>query len=264
MTQPSEKASPRERLTLAFSRAADLPDVLTYYKANRHDAVDIRKADVTENAVKTGRFLLVRDSKNNLRAGSATYDFATASGSDKRAWAEMGTTRATLPGFSLYQFMISAQVIREFLVNTPTDRFFAIIDHDNDAVIKRLYQTGWKDFTPPQHLIDALEATKDWHTDNPVVWRNATSDTLPHQARTVLAQINKGKLVNPRTGAEADLDFSQFPLANELRPHLEALAHGPFADMLEKTPHLGLKAARILLEQHLNRGVQSKPTPPQP
>lgn len=250
----------RERLRIYFSRAADLPDVLAYYNAHRHDAVDIRKGDVTENAVKGGRFLLLRDRTGALRAGSATYDFATAAGRDKRAWSEMGTTRATLPGFSLYQFMISTQVIREFLDNPPTDRFFAIIDHDNDAVIKRLYQTGWVDYTPDNHLVKALKATKDYSTDNPVVWRCATTATLPQQARTVLAQIDKGKLVNPRTGAEADLDFTDFPLAHRLRPHLEALAHGPFADMLEKSPHLGLKAARTLLDQHLRKGLQS----PQP
>lgn len=252
--------SARERLSVRFSRAADLPDVLAYYNVNRHIAVDIRKADVTDNAVKNGRFLLVRDNAGALRAGSATYDFAAADGSDARGWAEMGTTRATLPGFSLYQFMISAQVIHEFLKNTPTDRFFAIIDHDNDPVINRLRQTGWVDFTPSQHLVDALEATKDWHSDNAVVWRCATTDTLPQQARTVLAQIQKGKLVNPRTGTEAELDFSEFSLANEYLAHLTALAHGPFADMLEKNPHLGLKQARQLLEQHLKPGVQS----PQP
>jgi hypothetical protein len=180
-------AAGRERLTVRFSRAADLPDVLAYYNAHRHDAVDIRKGDVTENAVKGGRFLLVRDKTGALRAGSATYDFATASGNDQRAWSEMGTTRATLPGFSLYQFMISSQVIHEFLKNTPTDRFFAIIDHDNYPVINRLKQTGWVDYEPSPHIVAALEATKDWHTDNPVVWRCATTDTLPHQARTVLA-----------------------------------------------------------------------------
>lgn len=254
--------SARERLSVRFSRAADLPDVLAYYNVNRHNSVDIRKADVTDNAVKNGRFLLVRDDKGALRAGSATYDFATADGKDTRGWSEMGTTRATLPGFSLYQFMISSQVIHEFLRNTPTDRFFAIIDHDNDAVINRLRQTGWVDFVPSQHLVDALEATKDWHSDNAVVWRCATTDTLPHQARTVLAQIQKGKLVNPRTQAEADLDFSGFPLANELLPHLKALAHGPFAEMLEKNPHMGLKQARERLEQYLKPGLNSpKPQP---
>ena len=252
----------RERLSVRFSRAADLPDVMAYYTVNQHIAVDIRKGDVTKNAVNGGRFLLVRDNAGNLRAGSATYDFATADGRDKRAWSEMGTTLATLPGYSLYQFMISAQVIHEFLKNTPTDRFFAIIDHDNYPVINRLQQTGWVDFTPSQHIVDALEATKDWHSDNAVVWRCATTDTLPHQARTVLAQIQKGKLVNPRTGAEAELDFSEFPLANEYLPHLKALAHGPFADMLEKNPHLGLKQARALLEQHLKPGLHSpKPQP---
>lgn len=252
----------RERLSIRFSRAADLPDILAYYNANHHNAVDIRKGDVTENAVKNGRFLLIRDKTGALRAGSATYDFATADGRDKRAWSEMGTTRATLPGFSLYQFMISAQVIREFITNTPSDRFFAIVDHDNDAVIKRLGQTGWKDYTPPAHLTAALRATKDWSTDNDVVWRCATADTLPQQARTVLERITQGQFVNPRTGVTADLDFSQFPLANALRPHLEALAHGPLAERLERSPSLSLKDARKLLEQHLKRGVQSpRPQP---
>lgn len=258
--QNSFHAAGRERLTVAFSRAADLPDVLAYYGANRHDAVDIRKGNVTENAVKNGRFLLVRDRNGALRAGSSTYDFATAAGDDKRAWSEMGTTRATLPGFSLYQFMIASQVVREFIENTPTDRFFAIIDHDNPAVIKRLYEAGWKDYTPDPHLVGALEATKDFHTDNAVVWRSATSDTIPHQARIVLAQIEKGKLVNPRTGAEADLDLSQFPLAQQYLPHLRALAGGSLADKLEKSPHMGLKTARALLDNHLKKGVQS----PQP
>jgi hypothetical protein len=156
--------------------------------------------------------------------------------------------------------MIASQVIREFLENTPTDKFFAIIDHDNHAVIKRLYETGWKDFTPTKHIEDSLKATKDWATDNPVVWRHATSDTLPHQARIVLAVIEKGELVNPRTGAKAELDLSQFPLANKYLPHLQALARGPFADALENAPHTGLKETRARLEQHLKKGLQS----PQP
>jgi hypothetical protein len=63
----------------------------------------------------------------------------------------------------------------------------------------------------------------------------------------VLDFIARGEsegLLNKKTGERVKLDFSAFPLANELRPQLEALAHGDFAQKLESEPRAPLGETR--------------------
>lgn len=251
-----------DRLRFHFSGAADLPNVKSYYASNRHNNVDIRKDDITEQAVKNGRFILVDQKDGTLHAGSAAYDFADPDDdTEPRQWIELGTTRATLPGYGLYPYLISSQVVYDFLDKPPKDRFVAIVDDNNPSVRHLLgVKTGWKEFTASPELETALHQTKSWSSNDPYKWFGATTDTLPHQARLVLDLINKTELVHKNGQDRHFLDFSDFPLANQFRKAVEFLANGPVANHLENNPHMGMAKARDYLEKHMKGQLKS----PQP
>jgi hypothetical protein len=243
----------KKSLKVAFSKAADLPYLKSFYENNRHNTVHVRKNFVMQKAVDNGRFIVLKDESDQIRAGSGAYEFPDDRPTYVRPrWTEIGTTTANLPGYGLYPYIIASQVVMDFIKNTPSECFAATIDHDNTAVLEMLKnKVGWKEFTPDEDLIKGIKNTKDWSTTNPVVWLQARSESIPHQARLVLELIDKKELVNKKTGETMELDFSDFPLAGQLRAQVEALAHGKLARALEENPHITMSTARAYLAKHM-------------
>lgn len=246
----------KKSLKFAFSKAADHDRLVEFYKDNRHDTVHIRKPAVMRKAVDNGRFIVLTDDQNGVRAGSGAYDYPDDDHNYQRRWTELGTTTANMPGYGLYPYIIAAQVIMDFIGRTPSESFVATIDHDNYSVIDLLKnKVGWKEFSPSEELKKEIKNTKDWSTENPVVWLRATPEALPHQARLVLELIDKTELVNKKTGEKVKLDLSDFPLANEMRSYVEALADGKLAKAFEENPHITMNTARAYLAKHMNGQV---------
>ena len=253
-------------LSMRFSTAADLKKVVGFYTANKHDDVDMREMAKTEKAVKDGRFLLMLDRSSGLYGGSAGYDYA-AYGADN-FWTEFGTTRTKQDGLGvpknemvphniLYPYIVASQVVYEFLTRPPQDRFFANIYENNTAVMYLLKDlVGWKDFAAEQKLVDMVAEFDNPDCDKAYVWLGCSSDTLPRQARLVMKLLETKELAYKKADGTVKLDLSKFPLANEWRPYVEALASGEFSEMLESNPHVGLAETRKLLESYVHQGIK--------
>lgn len=251
-------------LTMRFSTAADAPKVIDFYYNTRHQHVDKRPDALLRERTEKGQVLLVLDNKGELKASSIAYDFNRAAQGGKDfpgTWVELGSTRSTLSGVGLYPFIVASQVMERFLSHPPQEKFIAAIFKDNQPVTDFLHKVvGWSPFAPEKDCADAADLTKELHKVNCL---EATSASLPHQARIVLDFIERSTtegLLNKKTGERVKFDLSGFTLANFWRPLLEELAHGAFGKMLESTPPMPLAAARQLLENHLNGKIPA----PQP
>jgi nucleoid DNA-binding protein len=256
-------------IAVRFSEKGDEQKVYDFYKDNNHKHVDKRKKNVLDERVQNERVILVEDDKKNIGMGSISYDFNKASNKSLQPdWIEIGSTRSKLNGLGLYPFIIASQVVYEFIKNQPSEQFIANVYDDNKSVCYMLENlVGWKHIQPEQTMLDACSATKDKNKQHSATrkWFAATSDTIPHQARIVLNMIDKGeieiKTKDPNTGKKVKtgqvikVDTSQFVLAKELRPYVEALAHGKLAKALEENPQLTMNTARAYLAKHMNGQV---------
>ena len=214
--------------------------------------------------------------KNALRATFASHAGGTdqnenAPANTKARWVELGSTTvlqdeqesaySMIKGLNLYPLMIASQTVYEFLVNTPDDKVLANVYEDNGAVIHMLNnKVGWHFFEPEDAILKACSDTKvkDGHHTAGRKWLHATTDTLPHQARFILKTIEDGTtngLLNKKTQKHIRLNTDQFSLVNTYKRALQALAHGPLADTLENSVHIGMKNAHVLLECQLKEAI---------
>lgn len=248
-TPAQAQASP---LTIRFSEESDAPVIYNFYLGNQHGDFDLRKPEVIQERAKTGQIIIVeRDGQTGM--SSIGFAFASAAKPDQKAWSEIGATRSTLSGMSLYPFVIASQVIHEFLHQTPEDKFFANVYESNDAVRNLLTNiVGWKEFEPEDEILAACKTTKETpSSDRARIWYEATSDTLAHQARLVSEFIGKTHVENKKTQEKVPLDFGRFSLATIYKKHVEELAHGRFGEMLTDSQPLPLSQTRKAFENYL-------------
>lgn len=230
-----------------FSYPADTARVLQHYRDNPHPHVDYRGDAVFTDRIENGRTLLVMTGHDEIALASMAYDFNEPGHQGSHAtWIELGSTvgaKDKLRGFSMYPFAIASQVVHEFLTQPPADHFFACIYKSNPEVTKFLNTAvGWKFYDPDDAFIAVAGETPE-NAKN-INWLQATTDTLPHQARVVLEVINKGYLENRKTGGKALLDLDEFVLANQYLALVQELAHGAFGRMLESCPPIPLAQTR--------------------
>ncbi|HEY8190367.1 MAG TPA: hypothetical protein VIF12_06745 [Micavibrio sp.] len=235
-------------LTIRFSEQNDTQAICDFHRKNPHQNVDPRKPEIVEERARNGRVLLI-EQHGAIKASSIGYDFARASGNPNATWIEIGTVRSTIGG--IFAFMIASHVIHEFLNSPPEEKFVTNI-HSRNARVGHKFQheAGWKIFTPSDEITTACKATKTAESrESPRIWFEATSNTLPFQARIVENAMTGG--IDGRTG-KIDLDLSRFPLSATFRRQVEELSHGRFGEMMEKAESLPLREARGLFEQYLN------------
>lgn len=227
-------------LTIRFSTPADVPAVLKFYNDNRHPNVDDRGDAVFVDRTESGRSLLVFKPDGELGMSSMSHPIGDT------GIVEIGSTVSPIK-FGLYSFVIASQIVHEFLERAPDDCFFACV-HKGSPVVDILHKkVGWDMLNPTQDFADAVGEgpTKDKYN-----WLHAPTNTLGHQARVVLEQINKGYAENKATGEKVKFDLSGFSLATTFKAHVEELAEGRFGEMLETAQPIPLKDARQALAQY--------------
>lgn len=256
--QQSFQAATQGSLTVRFSTPADVQPVLGFYAANRHHNVDFRGDDIFRDRTEQGRTILVLMPDDSIGASSMSHPVATPlDNGGTGSSTEIGSTLARVDGFGLYPFLIASQIVHEFLDKTPDGVFFACIHDTNTAVTTLLNKkVGWNIITPTQDFADAVGEGANINTLN---WLSATTDTLAHQARIVLAQIDQGYVENRKTGQRLSLDVSGFALATAYRTELTELANGAFGKALEQAPAQNLLQARAALKQHMAASPQPQP-----
>lgn len=254
-------------LTWRFSIADDVDKVLKFYADNQHKHVENCGESHYADRITSGRTLIIEDQDGNIKVSSmAHYDpYMSAVGQ-----VAIGSTMSILQGCELeplqrrpYVAVVASQVIERFLVDPPQDCFFAMIwkKTENDRVTQMLNcEVGWPIVTVTQEFADVVNEGPNLDKQH---WLQATSRTLPHQARIVLSLLERNsEIVKHKTQERYKLDFSRFSLADAVhRPLIQELAHGKFGQMLESAPAVPLRHAHDLLMNYMRPSV---PTPAKP
>lgn len=254
-------------LKVRFSQAADVNNILQYYKDNQHQHVHIREAEWYASHARKGQYLLGLENDGNIIASTGTYDYIVNGDGDgdvdgKPSYYELGSTSfkpGKGTGYNLYPFFIASQVVQAFLEHPPKEMCIANVYDDSPVGKKMLVPiVGWKEIQPSEDILAKFKSSKsaDHTNNNPMTWYGTPTDTIPHMARIVLDFLNKGEVTNKKTGDVLKLDVSDFSLAQDFRHAVEMLAHGPVANHLENNPHMGMKAAREYLENHRQSRIE--------
>ena len=181
---------------------------------------------------------------------------------------EVGSTNFRCPGgngFDLYPLFISSQVIDAFLEMPPNELCIANV-YNSSPVGRELLvgRVGWEVIEPTQDILTKFKSTKssDHENNEEMTWYGSQSHCLPHQARIVLEWIEKGHATHKKTGESLDIDFSEFSLAQDLKPLVEEIAHGAFGRYLEQSPPISMPVARQKLDEfmsHPRQGLDHSP-----
>lgn len=240
-------------LTWRFSDSTDVASVLKFYADNQHEHVENSGEAHYTDRITSGRTLIIEDQDGSIKVASmAHYDpYMKAVGQ-----VVIGSTMSILQGCELeplkcrpYVGIIASQVVERFLVEPPTDCFFAMIwkKAEFDRVTEMLHrEVGWPIVTVSQQFADAVDEGPNLDKQH---WLQATSRTLPHQARIVLRLLDDdATIIKHKTQERYKLDFSRFSLANAVyRPLIQELAHGKFGKMLESAPAIPMRHVHDLL-----------------
>ena len=257
-------------LTWRFSSQNDVEKVLSFYAVNQHQHVENGGENHYADRITTGRTLLIEDQHGHIKVASmAHYDPYMATVGQ----IVIGSTMSILQGCELeplqrrpYVGVVASQVIERFLNDPPHDCFFAMIwkKSENDRVTQMLNcDVGWPIVTVTQQFADAVNEGPNLDKQH---WLQATSKTLPHQARIVLSLLEgNSTILKHKTQERYKLDFSRFSLADPVhRPLLHELAHGKFGKMLESSPNVPLRHVHDFLINHMKPNSAAPAVPIKP
>ena len=238
-------------IRIRFCEETDLTRIFNFYSEYQHEHVDLRAEDLLRGSVTTRRVFLVEQPHDVIAMASSAYDYHDPRHDQtNKSWVEIGSTRAPVAGLGLYPFTIAAQVVHEFFTRPPEEFFFASIYNNNEAVAAMLSgKVGWEFFEPEETLIDVSGERENM---GKLTWLRADTTTLPHQARLVLETIERFELAgvtSKKTGEHFAVDLSDFPLANELRPKLQELAHGGCGRLTENNAPTNMRILREMLDK---------------
>jgi hypothetical protein len=257
-----------EVFRVRFSVPTDLDRILTFQAENSHTWVLARKKEEYKERARHGAAVLVENEQKELVGCSLSYPLSVndTHHCSRHIWTEMGSTRIILNGYKLYQLMVAATAVQQFLMQPPEDRFVAEVDIPNTAVHRLLGGTvtqgkydnlGWTPFAQvPPALPTASTGTVDLHDGQPVIWYQCGIEHLPHQARVVKSYIDQpvierfNKAANgeaPKLAGRIRLDFSQFQLAHLLSNYLASLAGQNLGDPANPNPAIGLLDSRAYI-----------------
>ena len=256
------KQAAEQKISFRFSEPSDVTPLMEFYSKTQHKDVDKRPIALVQKQIEQGRALIV-EKDGEIISSSIGYDYKSANDNSSNAtWIEFGSTISaeSTRGMGLYPFIIASQAVYEFMKNPPSDAFIGAIYHTATGVFDMLSnKVGWKEFLPSDELQDVADLRKDM---DHLHCLHTTSDLIPRQARLVDVFMQNATITHKKTKEVFTLDFSKFPLANELRPQLEELARGDFGKTLEQSPPIPLAAANALMAEHMRKpGPGANPSP---
>lgn len=248
------------KLSFRFSGPEDTAPLMDFYSKTQHKDVDKRPTELVREQIESGRALIV-EKDGEIISSSIGYDYKSADDNTPGAtWIEFGSTISSesARGLGLYPFIIASQAVYEFLKKPPSDAFVGAIYHTATGVFNMLSnKVGWREFPPS----DELQDVADWRKDmDHIHCLHTTSDLVPRQARLVDEFMKKATVMHKKTKEVYELDFSRFPLANEMRTDVAELGHGLFGELLERLPPMPLGYTRELMESYM-RGPADGPSP---
>lgn len=226
-------------LKLEFSKAADAERLDRLFapslkkKVDPHNFVVRRDGDVLAHTITNGGAAFLSGKKGAVYAVTISYPMREDKNSaDNTAdYKEVGTTMARMGGYSSAKLVISALALKEWWSQPPRNMIMAEIDPDNAPSLHAFTALGWQPINDKDtedrlfRLCNETIAPED--QGNLTVWLNGSHQTaLTTMAKTVLAYMDQGGLVNKRTGHKVAVDFNALSDAGLTRKRLEAMASG--------------------------------------
>lgn len=239
-------------LKLEFSKAADagrigrLFDPTVKDPADPRHFVDKRLPAVFKKAVDSGCAALLSDDAGNVQVMTIAYHLSAAPEKpDAHDYTEFGSTLSLIQGYNSSVPVIAALALREWFTHPPAAKIAAEIRRDNIPSTKVCSEKlGWEVITNKAEY-DTITAAS-WHTvpdekadptgltgmttvpadANDMNWYVCSAAALKQQAKAVLEAMDRGGLVNSKTGDFIPVDFSALEKEGLTRKRLEAIAHG--------------------------------------
>jgi hypothetical protein len=236
-----------KKLYVRFSTAQDEQKIFDYYTQNEHEFVAKRDPDIWKERIASGAVTLIEDENGAIVASSISYPLMTKdeNGNAAHTWSEIGSVRVTLDGIGLFKTLLSAHVMRAYMMEPPDDRFAIEIVIGNEHSKHVFLKEGATEWQIPQELRELVEDTlSPDDTTGAVEWFQLGVESMPHFAQALLHQEANPRLVNKKTGEEYELDFSKCVLTTTLHDALEKLSGQDFGDAKKPQMKHGLKKFR--------------------
>ncbi|MBI3441029.1 MAG: hypothetical protein HY052_04385 [Proteobacteria bacterium] len=227
-----------KKLFVRFSTAQDEKDIFEFYAYHQHQFVFQRDPEVWKERIASGAVTLIQDEDGKIVASAISYPVMKkgANGNEVHEWTEIGSVRVAVEGIGLFKTLVSAQVLRAYLLEPPADRFVAEIVVGNNHSKHAFTKNGATLFDIPEELREQVCKTIT-SGSNTVEWFQLGVETIPAFAQNFIDSQKNPTVKNKATGEEYELDFSRCILVTTFKDEVKDLALQNFGDI--KKPDLG-------------------------
>lgn len=236
-----------KKLYVRFSTSKDEQDIFNFYSENEHAFVAKREEGIWKERIASGAVTMVHDEDGKIVAASISYPVMgkDKNGDETHKWTEIGSTRVALDGIGLFKTLISAQVMRAYLLEPPEDRFAMEIIIGNEHSKHVFMKNGATPFDIPDDMRDKILSTlKPESKDIQVEWFQFGVEIIPQFAQNILDAEAAPAIAHKGTGEKYEIDFSRCALTTMFRDALEDAAGQDYGDVKKPNLNHGIKAFR--------------------
>jgi len=236
-----------KKLFVRFSTSQDQQAIFDFYAQNKHEFVFQRDPEVWKERIASGAVTLIHDENGKIVASSISYPITQkdANGNEVHQWTELGSARVQLDGIGLARILVSAQVLRAWLLEPPHDRFVLEIVVGNSHSRHVFTKMGATPFAIPDELHEKVKTTlAPGSGQAPVEWFQMGAEVMPELAKNLLESHQNPIIKNQKTGEEYELDFSRCVLITRFQKEIKDLSAKNFGDVKNPDLKQGLKSFR--------------------
>ncbi len=236
-----------KKLFVRFSTAQDEQAIFDFYATNQHAFVFQRDPEVWKERIASGAVTLIHDAQGKIVASSISYPVTQTdkNGNEVHQWTELGSTRVTLDGIGLAKTLVSAQVLRAYLLEPPNDRFVLEVVLGNAHSKHVFTKMGATSFDIPDALHEKVKATIAPGSGQAAVeWFQMGIEIMPGLAKNILESEKNPLLKDKKTGEEYELDFSRCALITQFHDEVKDMALKDLGDVQKPDLSHGVKLFR--------------------
>lgn len=222
-----------QKLYVRFSTPDDEKKIFDFYNQNQHTFVFLRDPAVWKERIAAGAITLIEDEAGTIVASSISYPALTkdSAGNDVHQWTEVGSTRVALGGIGLFDPLVSAQILRAYLLEPPKDRFVMEIVLGNEHSKHVFSKLGATLYTAPAEMLKAVKSTiAPGSGTSPVEWFQIGAEAIPSIAAKLLDVQKNNLRTDKAAGVQYELDFSRCVLFTRFGNEVKALARQNFGN----------------------------------
>jgi hypothetical protein len=233
-----------KKLFVRFSTSQDEKAIFDFYAQNQHQFVFQRDPEVWKERIASGAVTLIQDENGKIVASSISYPITKkdANGNEVHEWTELGSARVQLDGIGLAKTLVSAMILRAYMLEPPNDRFVLEIVVGNNHSKHVFTKMGATPYNIPPDLQQKVKATIAPGSGQATVeWFQMGVELMPACAQSLLDSIKSPVIRNKKTGEEYELDFSRCILITQFKTEIQSLAAQNFGDAKNPNLNHGIK-----------------------